>query len=226
MSQSKNEELLTIEEYSADEFVQLTWDQYGKTLDKLLKQILAYTKPRQLTFDAIVPILRGAGVLGTFLSGRLKILRIIPVQYKYFIHGKQVYLKRMLPLANIKLKKKANILVAENCYCFGTTTKAVVDDIKKKYPTAKVYVAADRMDYTYRKIKGAQTVFCGEFNNDCKKLTLKQCKKLGVDSTQYYYPWETLDEEIAACQLKQYKYHDLKEAEKDAKTYAQFDFEK
>jgi len=220
------QDLLTIEEYSPDEFVQLTWDQYGKILENLYKKILTYSKQHKVTFDIIVPILRGAGVLGTFLAGKLKILRIVPVQYKYFIHGKQVYLKRVLPLAPVKLKDKPNILVAENCYCFGTTTKVVVEEIKKKFPTARVYVAADRMDYAYRKIKGATAVFYGEYNNDCKKLTPKQCQQLKIDATQYYYPWETLDEEIAACQLKQYKYQDLIEAEKDAPSAAHFDFSK
>ena len=224
---TKSQDILTIEEYSADQFVQLTWAQYGKILDNLYKKILAYSKKHQVTFDVIVPILRGGGILGTFLAGKLKILRIVPVQYKYFIHGKQVYLKKLLPLSsNLKLKANANILVAENCYCFGTTTKAVIEEIKAKYPKAKIYVAADRMDYTYREVKGAEAVFCGEFNNDCKKLTPKQCKKLHINATQYYYPWETLDEEIAACQLKQYKYKDLIEAEKDAETYARFDFSK
>ena len=224
---TKSQDLLTIEEYSADEFVQLTWTQYGKILDNLYKKILTYSKKHKTVFDIIVPILRGGGVLGTFLAGKLKILRIVPVQYKYFIHGKQVYLKKLLPLSsNLKLKANANILVAENCYCFGTTTKAVIEEIKAKYPKAKIYVAADRMDYVYRKIKSAEAVFYGEYNNDCKKLTLKQCKQLKIDPTQFYYPWETLDEEIAACQLKQYKYKDLIEAEKDAKTYARFDFSK
>lgn len=224
---SDNQDLLSIEEYSPEEFVQLTWPQYGKILDNLYKKILAYSKQHQVAFDVIVPILRGAGVLGTFLAGKLKILRIIPVQYKYFIHGKQVYLKKILPLVlNTKLKATANILVAENCYCFGTTTKAVVDEIKAKYPRAKIYVAVDRMDYTYRNIKGVKAFFCGEFNNDTKKLSEAQCKKLGINSTQYYYPWETLDEEIAACQLKQYKYKDLIEAEKGARVIAHFDFSK
>lgn len=153
-------------------------------------------------------------------------MRVLPVHYKYFIHDKQVYLKRLLSLPEIKLKKYPNILIAENCYCFGTTTKVAVKDIKVQYKTARIFVVADRMDYTYREIDGVEAVFCGEYNNDCKKLSEIQCKKLGIDPTQYYYPWESLDEEIAACQLKQYEYVDLGAAEKRAKVVEHFDFSK
>ena len=54
----------------------------------------------------------------------------------------------------------------------------------------------------------------------------EECEKLGIDPTQFYYPWETLDEEIAASQLKQYEYGDLEETEKDAEITQHFDFSK
>lgn len=222
---SKNQDLLTIEEYSEDEFKQLTWEQYGKILDNLYNQISNYAKKNAIKFDAIVPILRGGMIAATYLAGKFKILRIIPVQYKYFIKDKQVYLKKLLPLSkDTKLKKNPNILIVENCYCFGTTTKIAIEDVKKHFPTAKTYVAADRMDYTFQKVEGTEKVFYGELNNDTKKLSEKEYKRLGVDPTQYYYPWETLDEEIAACQLKQYSYSDLKDSEKNSKVVAHFDF--
>ncbi len=224
---SGTQDLLTIEQYSPEEFVQLSWEQYGKILDKLYNNIISYTDASNIHFDAVVPVLRGGGVVGTFLTGKLKVLRVIPIQYKYFVNQKHVYLKRLLPLSSeVTLPKNANILIAENCYCFGTTTKAVVSDIKAKFPDAHIYVAADRMDYTYRDIEGVEKVFCGEFNNDTKKLTSAECLALRIDETQYYYPWESLDEEIAACQLTQYKYTDLKEAEKSAELVAEFDFSK
>lgn len=222
---ASDQDLLTIEQYSEDEFVQLTWEQYGVVLDKLRDKIFAYVSDHQITFDVIVPILRGGGVLGTYLAGQLKVLRVVPVQYKYFIEGKHVYLKRLLDFPkDLALKSDANILIAENCYCFGGTTKAVVEEMHTKFPQAKIFVAADRMDYTFQTIEGVEQVFYGELNNDTKKLTDDECKKLGVDPTQYYYPWETIDEEIAACQLKQYKYSDLEAAEKDAPVAAHFDF--
>ncbi len=224
---SDTSDLLTIEQYSPEEFVQLTWEQYGNILEALYKNIAEYSEKNNIHFDAVVPILRGGGVVGTFLTGKLKVLRVIPVQYKYFVNQKHVYLKRLLPLpSTISLPENANILVAENCYCFGTTTKAVVSDIKTKFPTAHIYVAADRMDYTYQNIEGVEKVFYGELNNDTKKLSKEECVKLKIDETQYYYPWESLDEEIAACQLKQYKYTDLNEAEKSADLVADFDFSK
>jgi hypoxanthine phosphoribosyltransferase len=222
---TSSNDLLTIEEYSADEFEQLSWEQYGKILDLLGASIEKYTKENDITFDAIVPVLRGGMVVATAMAGRFKVLRILPVQYKYFIDGKKVFLNRLLPLPkDITLPDSPKILITENCYCFGTTTKAAVQDVRALYPSARIYVAADRMDYTYKNIEDVEQVFYGELNNDTKKLSLDECSQIGINPLQYYYPWESLDEEIAACQLKQYNYADLNETRQDGEIVEQWDF--
>ncbi len=227
MANTKDVGLHSIKEYSADEFVQLSWEEYGQILERLYLAIKKYTEKHPVKFDAIVPVLRGGMIPAAYLCGKLKIIQVIPIQFKYFINGNNVVLKRLLPLAKgIDLGENPNILIVENCYCFGETTKAAIRDIKKEYPDAKLYVAADRIDYSYKDLEDIEAVFWGDLDNDTKELSTQECKKLGIDPTQYYYPWETLDEEIAACTLEQFNYQDIDKAVKRGEEAVLFDLEK
>ena len=63
----------------------LKWNEYFQgELSILANKIVGYVKENNVKIDAVVPILRGGNIPGTYLAYKLNILRITPVQYKYF----------------------------------------------------------------------------------------------------------------------------------------------
>lgn len=48
-------------------------------MEKLYKQINNYIKKNDITIDAVIPVLRGGGFLGTFLAYKLRSLILLPV---------------------------------------------------------------------------------------------------------------------------------------------------
>lgn len=60
----------------------MSWEEYEHAVKTLLERICA----TGLSFDAIAPVLRSGGIPGNVLAIRLKITRIIPLQFKYLGH--------------------------------------------------------------------------------------------------------------------------------------------
>lgn len=198
----------------------MSWEDYGKVLDILYKKVSKYLKENKLKVDAIVPILRGGAFPGAYLSYRLNMLRILPVQYHYFFEKGKVVLKRVLdfPDEDLGLSKNSVFLMAENNYCFGNTTKAAAKDLREKFPSCKIIAASDHVDYSYQKIEEVDVLFWGRLTNECRELNEQECRKVGIENVSYLFPWESLDEEWATVQGKQPKYADLRAVKRTGKT--------
>jgi hypoxanthine phosphoribosyltransferase len=156
-----------------------------------------------------VPILRGGAFPGGFLAHRLHLLRILPIQYKYFFVKGKIKLKRLLNVQKTNLPKRPTFLLVENNHCFGLTATSAAKYLKQKFPGCKIIYAADTMDYSYAKNPYADALFYGRYTNDTKKLSKEKAKKLGIDNKLWVYPWEVLKEEWTTVQGKQFQYKDL-----------------
>ena len=203
-----------------------SWEDFGVTADKVLEDIKKYVDVNDISIDAVVPIMRGGNFLGTFLAYKLNVLRILPVQYKYFFAGENKAELRQLLFTPTKdlLPQNPTILVVEGDYCYGTTVKQACLDIQKEIPTARIIVAADLMDYTYRSAvdKYAEAVLYGRYTNHCEELTKEQCAKLGIVD-QGIAPWEDAEEEQSVFDLKQFEYKDLESAKKNSERKLEID---
>ncbi len=192
-----------------------SWEDFGITADKALNDLQEYINRTETTIDAVVPIMRGGNFLGSYLAYKLNILRILPVQYKYFFNKvNKAELRQLLFTVDKDLLPQApTILVVEGDYCYGTTTKQACQDIKKTIPDAKILLAADLMDYSYRNVVDEYTeaTFYGRYTNHCEELSVEQCKKLGIEDFGVA-PWENIDEEKAVMSLKQFPYKGLESA--------------
>lgn len=106
--------------YKQDRFKRLSWNEYEKILQGLLKKIQDYLKKNHLKIDLVVPILRGGAFPGTYLAYKLHLIRIIPVQYKYFFEKEKIELRKILGLPKkLNLPPKPIILLVENNHCFN-----------------------------------------------------------------------------------------------------------
>ena len=202
-----------LSQYKKEDFKRMSWEEYGKILDALYKKVKNYIDKNNVKIDVVVPILRGGGYPGTYLAYRLNLLRIIPVQYKYFFKDgdlSKIKLKRLLDFPkNIKLPKNPTFLLAEQNMCFGLTATKAAEHLKERYPSCKIILAADSMDYSYQKFDIFDAIFYGTLGNDTKEITEAECKKKGIDSSLSLFPWESIDEEYTTVQAKQFKYGDL-----------------
>jgi len=122
----------------------------------------------------------------------------------------KIKLKRLLDFPkNIKLPKNPTFLLAEQNMCFGLTATKAAEHLKERYPSCKIILAADSMDYSYQKFDIFDAIFYGTLGNDTKEITEAECKKKGIDSSLSLFPWESIDEEYTTVQAKQFKYGDL-----------------
>ena len=209
--------------YKKKDFKRLTWDEYFATIKTLERKVAGYLRKNKFTIDAVVPILRGGAFFWDLFGLPAWLLKIIPVQYKYFYIGKKAELKEILPFNADNLPKNPTILLVEGNHCYGLTAETAAKDIKEKIPGAKIVYAADNMDYNYQKNKYADAVFYGILTNECRELTPEQAKKKGVYPYSYIAPWEVMKEEWETVNAKQFKYSDIDDGGRSYATKASID---
>ena len=195
--------------YKKSDFKKLSWGDYGKELAVLYAKIKDYTERNRITIDAVVPILRGGGVAGTYLTYKFDLLKMLPVQYHYFFHNGKMEVRKITGISRKGLRSKPTFLLVEGNHCFGLTAEVAAKELKHQFPGSKVLYAADHMDYSYQKNKYADVIFYGKLTNETKKLSAAKCKSLGVPIYCCIFPWESMEEEWETVSGKQFKYKDL-----------------
>jgi len=206
-----------------------SWEEYSKELNALTKKVVDYIKKNNITIDAVVPLQRGGNFPGTYLAYKLSILRILPVQYKYFFIGKICELKKMQGLPSNAFPEGASptFLLVEGNHCYGTQANTAAKDIKKQFPKCKIIYAASNMDYNYQDaVEDAEVSFYGRLQNDCMELSDAECKKYSINTISLLFPWENVEEEWTTIQLKQHKFVDVNRIIKNSKLCESIDLSK
>ncbi len=206
--------------FKKEDFVKMSWEDYGKILDNLGQKVEKYIKENNIKINAVVPILRAGAFPGTYLAYKLGLLRILPLQYKYFIVDKNFELRRILalPKNNLGLPKNPVFLLVEGNHCYGVTGLNAAKDLKADFPGCKIIYAADTMDYAYQKNEYADQIFYGELTNETRALSGKDCQRKGIENITNVFPWENVEEEWTTVQGKQFEYGDLEEAMENSET--------
>lgn len=165
-------------------------------MDLLCKQIEDYCSSTQTVFDAVVPVLRSGAIPGIILAVKLKVLRILPLQLKYkYETGK---LDQLLELQQVKLPKKAKLLICENYTYSANTAQAAIKISHAKYPDAKLYYATvakvvyggdDELPFIKR-------YFYGVLTNEMFKLIDGQAATKQIRQKITIFPWEDTDAEL------------------------------
>lgn len=197
--------------YQKSDFKRVSWEEYGKTLETLYQKVSKYLQENDVKIDAVVPILRGGSFPGTYLAYKLHFLKILPVQYKYLSNGKEHELRNLtfIPEDSFKITNKPTFLVVENNHCFGGTSKRAIADLKKLIPECKIIYAAAHMDYSNQEMDQAEAVFYGRLTNECGQLPEKEAVKKGLKMSLFLFPWESLEEEWATINQKQFNYQGI-----------------
>jgi len=213
--------------YVQNNLVRTSWQEYGEILEKILKDVKDYISKNELKIDAVIPILRGGATLGTFLAYRLHVLRVLPVQYKYFFVSKnKAELHRILfTLEKQMFNDKPTFLLVEGDQCFGSTVINAAKDLKELFPKCKIIHVADCLDYSYRgSVKEyVDVIIHGKYTNHCEELSDAECKKLGIGEATIA-PWENHEEETPTLQGEQFEYLDLEDVKNTSVKKAEFEF--
>jgi hypoxanthine phosphoribosyltransferase len=202
MSQSK---------YQKKDFRKVSWNEYYSLINSICKELMICLKKTNIQVNAVVPIFRGGAVAGTCIAYKLKLVTIIPVQYKYLnIKGKSK-LTKVISFDSNRLKdiKRPVIVVVENNHSSGATAQAAINDIRTKLPSSSIIYIAMFADYTHRKLKHVNMQIYGKFTNETRALSRNAAKKLGITDKIALFPWELLDEELKMINSEDYNYTDI-----------------
>ena len=210
------------------QITKMKWDDYFDNELKILgDKVEGYVKKNNIKIDAVVPLLRGGNIPGTYLAYRLNVLKILPVQYKYFFENNLAELRQIQKVNDSIFQKdaKITILLVEGNHCFGTSASYAAKGLKRQFPNCKIIYAASNMDYHYQNaVKDAKICFYGRLQNDCEEGSEEECKKLGLRYKQYeIFPWENINEELTTMKMEQYLFSDTIEAKNNSKFCESFD---
>lgn len=216
----------SLKRYKKENYVVQSWSEYQDELDKLTKKVVDYVNEKKVVIDVVVPILRGGNIPATFLAYTLGVLRILPVQYKYFFPKGKCELRKLLGI-NEEIINKENpvFLLVEGNHCYGNQAKYAAKYLKETFPNCRIIYAASNMDYNYQNVvEDAEVSFYGNLTNCCKELSDEQCKKMGIEyKRELMFPWEKVDEEWHIVELKQHQYNNVDEIKENSTLVAEYD---
>jgi len=224
--QNKDKLREALKQYKKENYCVRSWLEYEKELRNLVGKITDYINTNNVVIDAVVPILRGGNIPATYLAYLFDVLLILPVQYKYFFVDNKCQLRRLRGIEKSMIfKTNPTFLLVEGNHCYGNQARHAAADIKKIFPKCKIIYGASNMDYNYQDVvKDADVCFYGRITNDCKELSVAECKKMGVEyKRELLFPWENVAEEWEIVEIKQHPYKNLKDIMKNSILVQEFD---
>jgi hypothetical protein len=200
--------------YKKEHFKETSWNEAVEIMDRLVQEVRAYLKQNSLKVDAVMPMMRGGGIPGTYMAYQLEVMRVLPIQYHYFFHNEHIELRQLYGPDQYKkiLSNSPTLLLVEDNHCFGRTAAQASQDIRTVFKNAHIVYVAFQMDYGFQDVVEANVQFFGRLTNECRTLGFDEAKKLGVRPYSYLLPWEHMSEEWTTIEAKQVEYQDVEQA--------------
>ena len=197
---------------STEKLTRLTWNQFGERVDKLYLKVRRYLNKNKIELSAIVPILREGGFIGLPFAFKFNTLRVIPIQFKYFLKpGINPYdqvpsLIADIPRLYYKFPQRSTFLVTDVFPGEGKTATAVGKKLKKRFPKCQLIYVCMFQDVSFKKPVVYKAAIAGWQTDDTDQLSKVEKKKRGIETEFYLMPWQNPDEEIAPIVGKEYFY--------------------
>ena len=176
----------------------MSWEEVSILINQLASDIKEFFKIEGEKIDVISPMLRTGGITGGLLSIKLKVVPILPIQFKYFY--KPTIIKQIISVPEIlvEIPKNVNILLCEGNTNSGSIAIKASKVIKEKYPFAKIYLATLTKVYGGpEKLEGIEKIFCGRITNESFKASAEQVNNLNLRKGVTIFPWEDVSDELA-----------------------------
>jgi hypothetical protein len=180
-----------MQNFSVKDTNPVTWQEVDELIDALLVQV-----PKDI--NIIAPLLRTGGIVGGILSIKMKVLTMLPVQFKYSYNPTTINQILSIPDILTDLPEPMNILLCEGNTSSGSIAKKAAEAIKEKYPQAKIYLATLTKVYGGSEtLKGIEQVFYGCMTDENFKATEDEKQKLNLRSGITIFPWENVGDELS-----------------------------
>ncbi|HUQ85115.1 MAG TPA: phosphoribosyltransferase [Candidatus Limnocylindrales bacterium] len=175
---------------------EMSYQEFGELLNTLTKKIEEYVLKNNLKIDLVVPILRSGGFTGLHLASKLKIINILPAQYKY-IYSQEIKIEKKFdfPKLNFTLPPNRNILIVDSNTVHKKIAAKVITDVYDLYPMAKLYFASALIDQSIKSLDFIEQIFYGELSNEGRFISNVEAEKMGITNEIRIFPWENIDEE-------------------------------
>ena len=176
----------------------MSWDEFDHLIDVLIEKINKYFNKQNQKVDVISQLHRTGGIIGSTLAIKMKIIPLLPVQFKYSYCPTKITQIISVPDILIDVPEDMNIILAEGNTSSGSVAKEAAKVIKAKYPKAKIFLATLTKVYSgFEELEGIEKVFYGTMTNEKFKASPEEVAKLGLREGITIFPWESAKEELS-----------------------------
>lgn len=172
----------------------MNWEETEQTLNALLEHIAQ----SGIKFDVIAPLLRTGGIVGGMLAIKMRVITMLPVQFKYSYHPTTINQILSIPNILVEMPSVMNILLAEGNTSSGSIAKRAAAAITEKYPHAKIYLATlTRVFGGPDQLDGIEQVFYGRRTDENLVATEEEKAQYNLREGITIFPWEDIEDELS-----------------------------
>jgi hypoxanthine phosphoribosyltransferase len=184
---------LTMKIYSKADTSPMSWEEYGTVINKLFDRLVE----SGLRFDAMAPIIRSGSIPGSVLAIRLRIVRVIPLQFKYWHNPTRLEQMISMPSGCQQVTDPRSILICENNTSTGNTARAAVQLLKEHFPKSKLYYATvTKVFGGPDDLDGVERYFFGTQTNERFLASPAQMEAFSLRPGITIFPWECAEDEL------------------------------
>lgn len=177
--------------FSKNDTNPMSWKEVEELADKLITQI-----PHDI--NVIAPLLRTGGIVGGILAIKMKVLTMLPVQFKYSYNPTAINQILSIPEILIDTPEPMNVLLCEGNTSSGSIATRAALAIKEKYPQANIYLATLTKVYGGPDtLGGVDQIFYGRMTDENFKTSQEARQELGLRPGITIFPWESVEDELS-----------------------------
>jgi len=184
--------------FTKDDVNNMSWEEFEQTVDHLIEQVNDYFSQRGEKVHVISQLHRTGGIVGSTMAIKMKIIPLLPVQFKYSYNPTRIDQIISIPDLLVDVPEDMNVLLCEGNTSSGSIAKRAAAAIKEKYPNAKVYLATlVKVFGCPEELEGIEHVFHGVMSDENFTAAPEQRESLQLRTGITVFPWERAEDELA-----------------------------
>lgn len=183
--------------FTEEDTNRMSWEEFDRLTDALINKINAYFSTQGAHVDVISQLHRTGGIIGSVMAIKMKIVPLLPVQFKYSYHPTRIDQIISVPDILVDVPEKMHILLCEGNTSSGSIAMRAAKVIREKYPRAKIYLATlVKVFGCPEELEGIEHVFYGVMSDEKFQANEQQKKELNLREGITVFPWERAEDEL------------------------------
>ncbi len=182
------------------DYKRMEYNEFLQYINKLCDHLEKYIQDNKIRIDYICPVLRSGAVPAIYISNKLNIVKLLPMQVKHIAYQNGENKIEMIfnPFDSIQIEKKEPVfLVVEAMHSTGTSVEICINEIKNRYEKAKILYVCLTKEYGSKNFKDiTEYEDVAFYYNGNNEFTKEKCKNLNVEYFYPLFPWEDLKTEL------------------------------